>query len=203
VGQLGIATSVIIPHPPSPDLRWSGGWERRDYLELGALETAPGSARGHVVNVLREWGLSILEEAAEMVTSELLTNSVKATRAVRWPGARPPVRLWLLGDHARACVLAWDAVLAFAPSFTAAPPFTTASLPALDSPGDPVLAADAMPAVAAVLGAGRRAKAGTDAENGRGLLIVDALSTDWGCYACPAGTLGGKVTWALMGGSDL
>jgi hypothetical protein len=201
VGQLGIATSVIIPHPPWPDLRWSGGWERWDYLELGALETAPGSARGHVVNVLREWGLSILEEAVEMVTSELLTNSVKATLAVGWPGERPPVRLWLLGDTARVCVLAWDAVLASAPSFTAAPPLTTTPSPALEPAEGPARAA-AMPAVPAVLAAGRNAVAGTDAESGRGLLIVDALSAAWGCYACPAGTLGGKVTWALVDGSE-
>jgi hypothetical protein len=181
-----------------PDHRWSEGWERQDYLELGALETAPGSARGHVVNVLREWGLSILEEAAEMVTSELLTNSVKATQAVRWPGARPPVRLWLLGDRARVCVLAWDAVLALAPSFTATPPFTAASPPAPGLPESPAQPDDPVPAVAAVLAAGRRGIADTGAENGRGLLIVDALSADWGCYACPAATLGGKVTWALI-----
>lgn len=133
-----------------------------------------------------------------MVTSELLTNCVKATRAVRWPGEMPPARLWLLGDPARVCVLAWDAVLALAPSFTAAPPLTAAPRLDLGSPESQVPADDPMPAVAAVLAARQCAVAGTDAESGRGLMIVNALSADWGCYACPAAAIGGKVTWAII-----
>jgi anti-sigma regulatory factor (Ser/Thr protein kinase) len=43
--------------------------------------------------------------------------------------------------------------------------------------------------------------AGLDDEAGRGLLLVEALSAQWGCYA-PAGLggpggLGGKIVWAL------
>jgi anti-sigma regulatory factor (Ser/Thr protein kinase) len=46
-----------------------------------------------------------------------------------------------------------------------------------------------------------RQDAGLDAEAGRGLLLVEALSAQWGCYA-PAGAdgpagLGGKIVWAL------
>ena len=37
--------------------------------------------------------------------------------------------------------------------------------------------------------------AGLDAEEGRGLLLVTALSTQWGCYA-PDGQ-GGKIVWAV------
>lgn len=37
---------------------------------------------------------------------------------------------------------------------------------------------------------------GPDEVGGRGLLLVDALSKDWGAYQ-PA-TLAGKVTWAIM-----
>jgi hypothetical protein len=37
--------------------------------------------------------------------------------------------------------------------------------------------------------------AGLDAEAGRGLLLVEALSTQWGCYA-PDGQ-GGKIVWAV------
>jgi anti-sigma regulatory factor (Ser/Thr protein kinase) len=36
--------------------------------------------------------------------------------------------------------------------------------------------------------------AGTDAEGGRGLTIVDALSADWGWYPMP----GGKCVWAVL-----
>jgi anti-sigma regulatory factor (Ser/Thr protein kinase) len=46
-----------------------------------------------------------------------------------------------------------------------------------------------------------RRDAGLDAEAGRGLLLVETLSAQWGCYA-PAGLdgpagLGGKIVWAL------
>jgi len=87
-------------------------WPRREYLELRALDTAPGKARAHVVDVLREWRLTELAEAAELVASELVTNSVLATRAAGWPGRQPPVRLWLLGDDASVLVLVWDALSA-------------------------------------------------------------------------------------------
>ena len=35
-----------------------------------------------------------------------------------------------------------------------------------------------------------------DAENGRGLLLVEAVSDQWGSY--PAGDEGGKIVWALV-----
>ena len=37
---------------------------------------------------------------------------------------------------------------------------------------------------------------GDDAESGRGLLLVEAISTRWGWYA----TSDGKVVWALCAG---
>ena len=82
----------------------------RDSLELGAYDTAPGAARGHARNVLAEWGLGHLRDVAELIISELVTNSAQATEAVSWPLGRPPVRLWMRGDPDRVCVLAWDAV---------------------------------------------------------------------------------------------
>ena len=39
--------------------------------------------------------------------------------------------------------------------------------------------------------------ASRDAENGRGLLLVDALSARWGCHFPPG--MDGKVVWALIG----
>jgi hypothetical protein len=38
-----------------------------------------------------------------------------------------------------------------------------------------------------------------DAENGRGLLLVETLSTRWGFFACQHG---GKVTWAVLDKAD-
>ncbi len=39
--------------------------------------------------------------------------------------------------------------------------------------------------------------AGLDAEAGRGLLLVETLSAQWGC--CTPGEPGGKIVWALCG----
>jgi hypothetical protein len=45
------------PMPGDPETRdhgWLNRWPLRSYLELGALDMAPGSARAHVGAVLRE-----------------------------------------------------------------------------------------------------------------------------------------------------
>ena len=49
-----------------------------------------------------------------------------------------------------------------------------------------------------------RQEAGLDAEAGRGLLLVETLSAQWGCYAPDGpdslgglGGLGGKIVWVL------
>jgi hypothetical protein len=101
---------VMWPGVVSPYHRNPAAWRLRSRLELGALPTAPGSARGHVGNVLREWGLKEFTETTEMVVSELVTNSVLATRETRWPGRQPPVLLWLLSGGRRVLVLVWDGV---------------------------------------------------------------------------------------------
>jgi anti-sigma regulatory factor (Ser/Thr protein kinase) len=101
---------VMGPGVLSPYHRSPGAWRLRSRLELGALPTAPGSARGHVGNVLREWHLEEFIEAAEMVVSELVSNSVLATREALWPGRQPPVLLWLLSDGNRILILVRDGV---------------------------------------------------------------------------------------------
>ena len=102
---------VMWPGVLSPYHRSPGAWRLCSRLELGALPTAPGSARGHVGNVLREWHLKEFIEATEMVVSELVSNAVLATRETQWPpGRQPPVLLWLLSDGTRVLVLVWDGV---------------------------------------------------------------------------------------------
>jgi hypothetical protein len=83
---------------------------RRSFLELGAYEPAPGSARGHARNLLAEWGLGAFEEKVCLVVTELVTNSPLATGTVRWAAERPPVRLWLLAGRDGILVAVWDAV---------------------------------------------------------------------------------------------
>ena len=67
------------------------------YLELGALPTAVPCARLHARHLLWEWGLSALAAETELLTSELVTNAVKATAGQQ----QAAIRLRLSSDHAR------------------------------------------------------------------------------------------------------
>jgi hypothetical protein len=96
--------------PSAPDFRWLESLPYQDSLELGAYKTAPGSARGHLDSVLREWSLTKFKDTALLIATELLTNSVTETGKVSWPAQRPPVRLWLRGGPAILVILTWDAV---------------------------------------------------------------------------------------------
>ena len=80
-------------------------WPLRSYLELGALPTAVPCARLHVRHLLREWGLNGLATDSELLTSELVTNAVKATAGQQ----QAAIRLRLSGDSARVLVEVWDA----------------------------------------------------------------------------------------------
>jgi hypothetical protein len=105
-----LVTPVIPPHPSSPHVNWLAAFPLRSFLELGAYKTAPGSARGHVRNLLEEWQLGHLAEAVLLVLSELITNSVVAMSEVRWEAGLPPVRLWVLGGTQGVMLLVWDAL---------------------------------------------------------------------------------------------
>ncbi len=95
----------------APDFERLAAAPFQSFLELGTLRSAPGSARGHAVNVLRDWGLGNLEYSVAMVISELTTNAVLATEEVAWSAEIPPVRMWLRGDESGVFVLVGDAVL--------------------------------------------------------------------------------------------
>lgn len=145
--------------PAAPDHRWPDRWPLRSYLELAALDTAPGSARAHADAVLWEWNLSTISDECTLIVSELMTNAVFATQAAHCP---EPVRMWMLGSAgASVLILIWDA--------TEPAPVRRVTTP--------------------------------DAEHGRGLDIVDALSARWGTYR-PDGRTGGKVVWAAMHTGD-
>jgi hypothetical protein len=101
---------VIPPDPARPDAGWLGGFDRRDFLELGAIATAPGAVRGMIREQVPWWGLGHLQYTAELVASELVTNSVAATRDFAWAGGLPPVRVWLLGSDVAVMILVWDAM---------------------------------------------------------------------------------------------
>ena len=130
----------------------NGPWPLQDFLELGALASAVPCARLHARQVLWEWGLTSLGESTELLVSELITNAVKASRAVTQGS---PVRLWLESDLAQVLILVWDA-----------------------SPQPPV-----------------RVNANGEAENGRGLILVEAISEQWGWYGRDDSD--GKFVWAI------
>jgi anti-sigma regulatory factor (Ser/Thr protein kinase) len=78
------------------------------YLALAALPSAVPCARGHVRSVALEWGLADLAETAELLASELVTNSVQASGRLRTTGT-PVVRVWLTSDRESLVIHVWDA----------------------------------------------------------------------------------------------
>jgi len=130
----------------------NGPWPLQDFLELGALVSAASCARLHARHVLWEWGLGSLCESAELLISELVTNAVKASRAMTQGS---PVRLWLVSDSAQILILVWDS-----------------------SPVPPV-----------------RMNTSDEAESGRGLMLVEAISEQWGWYHHMNND--GKFVWAI------
>lgn len=128
-------------------------WPLRSYLELGALPSAVPCARHWAMQLLWEWGLTDLSYQVELLVSELVTNGVAASRAMK---QMFPVRLWLLSDKVRVVILVWDS-----------------------NPNSPV-----------------RIHASDEAESGRGLVLVDALSDRWNWYVSPGSA--GKTVWAQI-----
>lgn len=78
-------------------------WPFSSQLEMAPLKTAVACGRLHVRNVTREWQLGHASGDAEMLTSELLTNGVKASSR-----QGTPVRLRLLADRGQLIIEAWD-----------------------------------------------------------------------------------------------
>jgi anti-sigma regulatory factor (Ser/Thr protein kinase) len=80
---------------------------------LGALSTAPGSARAHLRNILKLWRMSSYEEVAELLASELVTNAVGASTDDNgqpiYVGGRLPVIFFRMLAYRDALVLeVWD-----------------------------------------------------------------------------------------------
>jgi hypothetical protein len=133
------------------------GWPIESSLAFAALATAPACARGHVRSVAHEWSLPGLADTAELLVSELVTNSVQAYERCKLradPAIVPVVRLRLVTDRLSLVIHVWDAC-------------------------------DEMPA---------RQNAGPDEIGGRGLLLVETISKDWGAYR----EADGKVVWAMI-----
>jgi hypothetical protein len=111
--------------------------------------------------VTREWGLQALADTAELLASELVTNSVQACERLRIRADLPVVpivRLWLISDRVSLAIHVWDG-------------------------------SDEMPV---------RQDGALDEEGGRGLLLVESLSKEWGAYRKAEG----KVVWVMITSAD-
>jgi anti-sigma regulatory factor (Ser/Thr protein kinase) len=88
-------------YPPQPAL---AGRALRAVLDLGAVPTAPGCARAWTRQVLWEWRLEDLSEAAEGIVSELTTNAVLASRQL----ISPVIVLVLTFDRGELAIVVRD-----------------------------------------------------------------------------------------------
>jgi anti-sigma regulatory factor (Ser/Thr protein kinase) len=111
-----MAAASLPFHRPPQQRPATGTWRRRTYLELGALHGAVPCARLHARNVMWEWGLSDLDEAVELIVSELMTNAIQASAGLDRdvPGSMeenlgvPSVWLWLASDGRQLVVEVGD-----------------------------------------------------------------------------------------------
>jgi anti-sigma regulatory factor (Ser/Thr protein kinase) len=97
-GPVGARRSCPGPSAPVPS--------RPPYavLDLGAVLTAPGCARAWTREILWEWGAAGLADTAEVVASELVTNSLKASASLD----RTAIRLVLTLDKGELAILVRD-----------------------------------------------------------------------------------------------
>lgn len=80
---------------------------------LGALRTAPATARGHVRGTLAAWRLSELSDTVELVVSELAANAVNASigpdgHLAHLDGRIPVIRVRLFAGEAILVAEVWD-----------------------------------------------------------------------------------------------
>ena len=82
-------------------------WSLADRLELGCLPSAVPCARLHTRAILAEWGLAHLNDTAELMVSELVTNALQATQAANLAS---PLTIYLHANDAWLRVGVWDAL---------------------------------------------------------------------------------------------
>jgi anti-sigma regulatory factor (Ser/Thr protein kinase) len=76
----------------------------RAVLDLGAVRTAPRCARAWTREILWEWGAAELADTAELVASELVTNSLNASAGLDLAA----IRLVLTLDKGELAILVRD-----------------------------------------------------------------------------------------------
>ncbi|WP_051950667.1 ATP-binding protein [Actinacidiphila yeochonensis] len=142
-------------------------------IRLTAVLTAVGAAREFVRRTLGEWRLGALTDSAELMVSELVTNAVKSSG----PGTEPGI------DPLASCGTAVGVGAEGGPYRVVGVQLRAAGgslyVEVWDrGAGAPVLREQTL-----------------DAEGGRGLFLVDMLSSRWDVFRPAAG---GKVVWAEL-----
>jgi anti-sigma regulatory factor (Ser/Thr protein kinase) len=106
---MSVMTGPPMTRPPNPS------WPLSSVLPpMGALATAPRTARMHLRDRLKEWSLPELIEDGELIASELVTNVVKrahdpVTGMPVYVGDRLPVlQFGLFSDRTVLLISVWD-----------------------------------------------------------------------------------------------
>ena len=82
---------------------------------LGALKTAPGTARGHVKSTLTTWDMAAHIEVAELLISEMVTNAAEAStddkgQPIYLGGRLPVIVVRLVGIPELVVLEVWDSI---------------------------------------------------------------------------------------------
>jgi anti-sigma regulatory factor (Ser/Thr protein kinase) len=138
------------------------GGEARCLARLAPGPQAAADARDRVAVVIRNWNIRVDVDTALLITSELVAN------AVLHGGGPVTLAVRSSAGHLRVDVHDASPIMPVPPA-------------AVDSAVDSAVVDDDFRSGEAL------AIDEIGAETGRGLLLVDALSTGWGCYRTPAG----------------
>lgn len=156
-------------------------------LELGALTEAVPCARLHARALMQEWGLDPVARTVELITSEFVTNAIRASR--RNAGLAAPRHDGQSSSHSHDGRPAEQGGDAQRPERRAGLPVVALRL----SADDDHVVIEVWDEVAT---GPRLTSSQLNAESGRGLALVEAFSERWGWYAPGNGT--GKVVWAQV-----
>jgi len=104
-----VMTGPPMTRPPRPT------WPLFSVLPpMGALPTAPRTARMHVRDTLKEWSLPELVDDGELIASELVTNVVRRAhdpvtgRPVYVNDRLPVLQFGLFSDRSVVLISVWD-----------------------------------------------------------------------------------------------
>src|SRR5215470_3205510 len=94
-------TPVALEHHPPVS---ASVWPLTSQIVLGACPSAAPCARSYLTETLVWWGMARFTCDALAVTSELVTNAIKAS----WAHSCATVAVWLWADDRQLLIEVWD-----------------------------------------------------------------------------------------------